>query len=337
MNRKTMLTRRALATLAARAVAPALAALLAGAGLPTLAQDYPNRPVRLVVPFAPGGASDLVARIIAERLTPLLGQPVVVENKAGGGGAVGALEVVKSRPDGYTLSLATVSTVAANPAINPKNPYDPVEDFTPVINIAATPMLMAVHPGLPARDYAAYLAELRRHPGRYNYATAGAGGVSHLQMELFKSLTGVFVAHIPYRGSGPALTDTVAGVTQIMFDPTPSILPFVKDGKLVPIAVASSRRLTELPGVPTFRELGLEQVNRMAFYGLLGPKGMPADITGKLASAVRSALAEPAVRARIEATGAIVVGNTPAEFAEQIRAEYAVYRRVVAQQKLSLD
>ena len=331
---KTMITRR---SLAARAVAPVLGALLAGPGLPALAQDYPNRPVRLVVPFAPGGASDLVARIIAERLTPLLGQPVVVENKAGGGGAVGALEVVKARPDGYTLSLATVSTVAANPAINPKNPYDPVEDFTPVINIAATPMLMAVHPGLPARDYGSYLAELRRHPGRYNYATAGAGGVSHLQMELFKSLTGVFVTHIPYRGSGPALTDTAAGVTQIMFDPTPSILPFVKDGKLVPIAVASSRRLAELPGVPTFRELGLEQVNRMAFYGILGPKGMPTDIASRLATAVRTALAEPAVRARIVATGAIVVGNTPAEFAEQIRTEHAVYRRVVAQQKLSLD
>lgn len=323
-----MCTRRALV---------ALAASLLGWSPQARAQEYPNRPVRLVVPFAPGGASDLVARIIAERLTPLLGQPVVVENKAGGGGAVGALEVVKSRADGYTLSLATVSTVAANPAINPKNPYDPIEDFSPIVNIAATPMLMAVHPSLPARDYPAYLALMRRSPGRYNYATAGAGGVSHLQMELFKSLTGIFVTHIPYRGSGPALTDTVAGVTQIMFDPTPSILPFVKEGKLVPIAVASSRRLAELPAVPTFKELGLEQVNRMAFYGLLGPKGLPGEIASRLAAAVRTALADPAVRARIEATGAIVVGNTPAEFAEQIRAEYAVYRRVVAQQKLSLE
>lgn len=323
-----MCTRRALV---------ALAASLLGWSPQARAQEYPNRPVRLVVPFAPGGASDLVARIIAERLTPLLGQPVVVENKAGGGGAVGALEVVKSRADGYTLSLATVSTVAANPAINPKNPYDPIEDFSPIVNIAATPMLMAVHPSLPARDYPAYLALMRRSPGRYNYATAGAGGVSHLQMELFKSLTGIFVTHIPYRGSGPALTDTVAGVTQIMFDPTPSILPFVKEGKLVPIAVASSRRLAELPAVPTFKELGLEQVNRMAFYGLLGPKGLPGEIASRLATAVRTALADPAVRARIEATGAIVVGNTPAEFAEQIRAEYAVYRRVVAQQKLSLE
>ncbi|MFM7532627.1 MAG: tripartite tricarboxylate transporter substrate binding protein BugE [Rubrivivax sp.] len=323
-----MCTRRALV---------ALAASLLGWSPQARAQEYPNRPVRLVVPFAPGGASDLVARIIAERLTPLLGQPVVVENKAGGGGAVGALEVVKSRADGYTLSLATVSTVAANPAINPKNPYDPIEDFSPIVNIAATPMLMAVHPSLPARDYPAYLALMRRSPGRYNYATAGAGGVSHLQMELFKSLTGIFVTHIPYRGSGPALTDTVAGVTQIMFDPTPSILPFVKEGKLVPIAVASSRRLAELPAVPTFKELGLEQVNRMAFYGLLGPKGLPGEIASRLATAVRTALADPAGRARIEATGAIVVGNTPAEFAEQIRAEYAVYRRVVAQQKLSLE
>jgi tripartite-type tricarboxylate transporter receptor subunit TctC len=301
------------------------------------AQTYPSRPIRLVVPFAPGGATDLIARIVSEKMAATLGQPVVVENKAGGGGTVGAMDVIKSPPDGYSLSVATVSTVAANPAINPKLPYDPLTDFTPVINIAATPMVMAVNPKFPARDYKAFVAEIKKNPGRYNYASPGSGGISHLQMELYKSLTGTFVTHIPYRGSGPALTDTVGGVTQIMFDPMPSILPFIKDGRLTPIAVAAPQRLAELANIPTFKELGVEQVNRMAFYGILGPKGMPKDIVDKLAATVKTALADPAVKSRIEATGALLIGNTPAEFGEQMKAELAVYRKVVAQQKLALE
>lgn len=315
----------------------ALAGILILATATAGAQGYPNRPVRLVVPFAPGGASDLVARIISEKMGPLLGQPMVVENKAGGGGTVGAMEVIKSRPDGYSLSLATVSTVAANPAINPKLPYDPIADFTPLVNIAATPMVLAVNTGFPAQDYAGFVKEIKSRPGKYNYATAGAGGVSHLQFELYKSLTGAYVTHIPYRGSGPALTDTIAGVTQIMLDPMPSILPFIKDGRLTPLAVAAPGRLAELPNVPTFRELGLEPVNRMAFYGLLGPKGLPKDIADKLAAAAKTALADPAVRARIEKAGALIVGNTPEEFAAQTRAEYEIYKDVVARQKLTLD
>ncbi len=315
----------------------ALAAVVVAAHPCALAQAYPTKPVRLVVPFAPGGATDLIARIVSERMGAALGQPVVVENKAGAGGTVGAMEVIKSPPDGYSLSVATVSTVAANPAINPKLPYDPIADFTPVINIAATPMVMAVNPRMPVTDYRSFLAEIRRNPGKHTYATPGTGGISHLQTELFKSLTGTFITHIPYRGSGPALTDTVAGVTQIMFDPMPSILPFIKDGRLRPVAVAAPQRLPELPNVPTFAELGLDQVNRMAFYGILGPKGMSREIVQRLTVAVKAALADPGVRQRIEATGALLVNNTPEEFAEQIKAELAVYRKVVAQQKLTLE
>jgi tripartite-type tricarboxylate transporter receptor subunit TctC len=309
------------------------------AALPMLghAQAFPNKPVRLVVPFAPGGTTDLIARIVGERMGTALGQTVVIENKAGAGGAIGAAEVVKAAPDGYTLSVATVSTTAANPAINPKIPYDPITDFAPIINLAATPNVIAVHPSFAATDYKTFINQLKKNPGRFSYASSGTGGIGHLQTELFKSLTGVFMTHIPYRGAGPALNDVVAGQVVVLFDNLPSALPFIKEKRLVPIVVAAPQRIAGLPDVPTFKEVGLEPVNRMAYYGLLAPKGTPKDIVDRLNAAARTALADPAVKARIEATGSIVVGNSPAEFAEQIKAELAVYKEVVTKQQLRLD
>ena len=310
--------------------------LLASAGS-VFAQSYPNKVVKLQVPFAPGGTTDIVARVISEPLGRALGQSVVVENKAGGGGIIGANETAKAAPDGYSLGMATVSTTAANPAINPRMPYNAETDFTPIINIAATPNVIAVHPSFPAKNYKDFVAVLKKSPGRYSYSSSGTGGIGHLQTELWKSLQGVFVTHIPYSGAGPALRDTVGGQVEIIFDNVPSALPHIKAGRLVALAVAAPTRLAALPDVPTFKELGLEPVNRMAYYGILGPKGLPREVVDKVNAATRKALEDPAVRKRIEDTGSVILGNTPEQFAQQMKDELAVYRKVVESAKLKLD
>jgi len=212
-----------------------------------------------------------------------------------------------------------------------------VTDFTPIINVAATPNVIAVHPSFPAKDYKSFVDVLKKNPGKSSYSSSGTGGIGHLQTELWKNLQGVFVTHIPYAGAGPALRDTVGGQVEIIFDNVPSALPHFKSNRLIPMAVAAPQRLDVLPNVPTFKELGLEPVNRMAYYGIWGPKGLPKDVVDKINAATRKVLEDPAVRKRIEETGSVIVSNSPEQFATQIKDELAVYKRVVETAKLKLE
>ena len=313
-----------------------LALSIAAAALPGVAsaQAYPSKPVRLVVPFAPGGTTDLLARIISEKMGATLGQVVIVENKAGAGGAIGAAEVARAQPDGYVLLMSSVSTMAANPAINPATPYDPVKDFVHIINVAATPNVIAVNPSFPAKDYKTFVETLKMNPGKYSYAGAGIGTIGHMLAELYKSVAKVDIIHVPYRGSGPALNDVVAGQVPIIVDNLPSTLPFIKDKRLIPIVVAAPKRVASLPDVPTFAEVGLESVNRMSFLGVSAPKGTPKEVVDKVNAAVKTALADATVKGRIEATGAIVVGNSVEDYQNQVRDELSIYKRVVLEQNL---
>ena len=301
------------------------------------AQSFPQKPMRLVVPFAAGGTTDLLARIMAERLGAVLGQPVVVDNRPGSGGAMGAAEIARAAPDGHSLCMVTASTAAAGPALNPKVPYHPVTDFTPLVNVAATPNVIATTSGFPANDFSDFLAELKRRPGYYAYASAGTGSLAHLQMELFKSMAGLFITHIPYRGAAPALNDTMGGQTALILDNLPTALPFIKAGRLRAMVVAAPARVAQLPSVPTLQEVGLAPVNRMGFFGIAGPRNMPKDVVEAVSRAALRVLSEPATRKRIEETGSLVVASTPQQFTDQIQAEYQLYREVVAKQKLTAE
>ena len=312
-----------------------LAATFAVATGPTAsAQPYPTKTVKLIVPFAPGGTTDIIARIVAAKVTAELGQSMVVENKAGGGGVIGAAETARATPDGYSLGVATVSTIATAPAIQPKTPYKPLADFTPIINIAATPNVITVHPSFPAKDYPAFLAELKANPGKHSYASTGYGSITHLLMELFMNISGTEMTHIAYKGAGPALNDVAGGQVPIMLDNLPSSLPFIKSGRLIPLVVAAPERLKELPNVPTFKEVGLDDVNRVAFYGIYGPKNLPQPVVDRINGAVRKVLEDSDTRARIAETGSIIIGNSPGEFAQQIKAEYEVYAKVVQERQI---
>ncbi len=316
-----------------------LASFLAGIMATTAAsaQSYPTKPIRLIIPFPPGGTTDIIGRAVGDRLSRELGQPVIIDNRGGGGGSIGAVAIAKADPDGYTIGMATVSTQAVNPACNPKLPYDPVKDFVAITNLARTPNVMVVNPKFPAQDYKQLLAVLKKNPGKYGYATSGTCGIGHLMGEKFKASTGTFMVHIPYRGAGPALNDVLGGQVEVMFDNLPSSFGFIQNNRLRPIAVAWPKRLESLPNVPTFAELGLKMVNDPAWYGLIAPAKTPEDIVRKIHDAAVKALNSPEVQARVKASGSEIVGNTPAEFAAEMRGELQRAQDVVKKQGIKID
>jgi len=316
----------------------ATAILLAASPLVASAQAYPNKPIRLIVPFAPGGTTDIVARMIAEPLSKELGQAVVVENRGGGGGAPGAAELARAAPDGYTLGMATVSTMAVNPACNSKLPYKSPDDFAMITNLVGVPNVVAVHPGkVAAKDMAEFVKHLKANPGRLSYASSGTCAVGHMMGELFKASSGTFMVHIPYRGAGPALNDVLAGQVEVLFDNIPSSLPHFQSGKLRPLAVAAPNRLPQLPNVPTFAELKMPAVNDQVWYGLIAPAKTSDDIVKRLHAATLKVLAQPDLRNKLQQQTAVPIGNSPEEFRKQIIAERDKMIDLVKRQGIKLD
>jgi tripartite-type tricarboxylate transporter receptor subunit TctC len=303
---------------------------------------WPARPVRVVVPFAPGGTTDILARALAPELAKAFGQSFIVDNRAGAGGNVGADIVAKSAPDGYTLVMGTVGTQAINPSLYPKMPYDAAKDFAPITLVAGVPNVLVMNPAKAKAagitDVRSLIAYARANPGKLNMASSGNGTSIHLAGELFKSMTGTYMVHFPYKGSGPALLDLVGGTMDLMFDNLPSALPHVKAGKLVALAVTSSERSAALPDVPTVAEAGpVKGYEATSWFGLLAPAGTPADIVQRIQQESAKALASPALKERLLSQGAIPSGNTPAEFGRFIAAETKKWAAVVKASGAKVD
>jgi tripartite-type tricarboxylate transporter receptor subunit TctC len=299
--------------------------------------DYPNRPIAVIVTVPPGGAADFVARIIGAKLGDALGQPVVTNNRGGAGGTIAAAAVAKSDPDGYTLLLNTIATHGIGPHLYPNLPYDPVKDFSPVILVAKLPLIMTVNAALPVQSVNDVIALAKARPGELAFASAGNGGAPHLAGELFKTLTGTDLLHVPYRGSGPAVVDVVAGRVAIMFDAVPSLLPFITAGKLRPLAAASVERNRLLPDIPTFAELGYGAMDISLWYGIVAPAGTPQPIVQRLNAELVKTLDMPDVRKSFADQGADAKGGTPADFDAFMREESARWRTVVKQAGIKQD
>ena len=305
--------------------------------LPGLSWAQTAKPLRLVVPFPPGGATDITARVLTEPLSRLLGQPVMVDNRAGAGGSIGMTEVSRAAPDGLTLGVATVSTHGVNAAVYKKLPYDPVKDFVAVTEIVKAPGVLVINAALPVKNYAELVNYLKANPGKVTYASPGNGTIGHMWGELFKSTTNTFMVHIPYRGAGPALNDVIAGQVDMYFDQVASSLPFIQSGKLRAIAVSWGKRLDVLPNIPTYGELTLFSNNDPSWFGLVAPAGTPPAVVMRIQDAVARALQEPAVRDKLAAQGLFASGSTPDQFAVQIKKEIDKMQRIAKFAKISLD
>ena len=301
------------------------------------ASGWPKQSVRFVVPFAPGGTSEIVARTVAHELTKQLGQTVFVDNKGGGAGIPAMQEVAKAAPDGHTIILGHVGSLAVNPYIFPNQPYDVNKDFIPVTLLAKVPNLFVVHPDVPAKDFKEFVAYVRKHPGQLNYGSAGNASAGHLAMEYLKLVTGMFITHIPYRGTGPQLTDLLAGRTQASSAGLPAMLPHIKSGKLRAIAVGTPQRLAALPDVPTVAEMGFKDFETSQWYGILAPAGTPADVVKKLQEESLKALKSNSVTERFTADGASGGGGPSSEFAAYIAQQQKIWKEIVRRAGIKPD
>ncbi|MDH1701602.1 tripartite tricarboxylate transporter substrate binding protein BugE [Comamonas terrigena] len=326
------LRRTLLASVAAAAALSALApAVLAADAV------YPSRPIRLIVPFGAGGSTDMVARLLAEKMGPILGQTVVIENKGGAGGSIGASEIAKSAPDGYTIGMATVSTHGANPAIMTKLPYDAKKDFAPITNVMSVPSVFVVHPSVPAKTMKEFIALAKAHPGKYTFASPGTGSLGHANIENFMNLAGIELLHIPYKGAGQALTDALGGQVNAMTDNLPSSLSNIQAGKLRPLAVLAFKRAEVLPDVPTYTELGYAQMGDGGWFGLVAPAGTPKAVIAKLNAAAHKAMQDPAYLAKQKEISGEGMANTPEQFAKQIDTAIARYTAVAQRANIKIN
>jgi len=307
-----------------------LLALLVGM-LPgsVVAETYPNRPIKLIVPFPPGGPNDIIARVVAQRMSELLGQPVVIDNRGGAGGVVGTDAVAKATPDGYTIGICSAGAIAISASLVEKVPYDATKDLTAITLVASVPELLVVPEQFPARNFNELVAMAKVQPGKLNFASSGPGSMPHLAGELLKINAKIDIVHVPYRGAAPAVNDLLGGQVQMVFLDTPVLLPHIKSGKLRALAVAAKERAPSVPEVPTMGELGLASVDAENWYGMVGPANMPKEIVDKLNKATADALKHPEVIAKLAPQGAKLVGDKPEEFAAYIKSEIAKWAKVV--------
>lgn len=315
----------------------ALAAVIAALPLAVHADAYPNKPIKLIVGYPPGGFTDVAARLIANDLQKRIGQPIVIENKAGATGTLGADAVAKAAPDGYTLLLAHQNSNAVAPALFPKLPYDVIKDFTPIARIASTPLLLIVNPKVPAKDVKTLVQLAKKDPTALRFASSGNGSSQHIGAAMFMKATGVQMTHIPYKGSSQALTDLLSGQVEVNFDSPPPTLQYIKSGKLKALAITSSARSPLLPDVPTMGEAGVPGFEFTQWFGVVGPAKLPADIVHKLNEAINAVLKSPDVREKLAALGATPLGGTPEEFAAVIKSDTARFAQVVKDAKITID
>ena len=306
-----------------------VATLVFCAAATAFAQPYPSKPIHLIVPFPPGGGNDTVARALAQQLGPDLGQPVVIDNRPGAGGSVGAELAARAPADGYTLFLGGVGSHAVNPNLHAKLPYDAVKDFAPITLVASAPSVLVVNPGVPARTIDEFTAFARANPGKLNYASNGNGSAAQLAAAMYESMAGVKMVHVPYKGIAPAMTDLMSGEVQLMFGTIVALVPHIQSGKLRALAVTSTKRSALLPEVPTLAESGLPEYQAGSWYGILAPAGTPREVIERLHGAIVKALRQPEVAKRLAAEGAEVIGSTPDEFGAHLKAEIARVGKVV--------